>query len=310
MKLFKKYGFKVIVLLVFTLSLIALVYRFFYLKESFEFKVIINSEVKVVFLLLAFVFMFINWSIEAIKWKFVNKYVEPINFKKAYIGVLSGISISLLFPNRTGEFVGKIMVLKKDNRFKGIFSSLVSSLSQLFVTLVAGTLGLYFLKIKNIEIISNYHQYLSLFLLVVTIFLYFFFPFIVKKYSEFFSQKIRLIISFLGRFSLNELLMLFIFSLMRYFVFIIQMYLLFISFDVKLNVLYFITCATTSFLLTTIIPTTSFTELFVRNQIGLMIFDSIVNRTELIVFVFTTLWLINIAIPAIIGLLCILKIKN
>lgn len=143
MKFSKKYGFKILIWLILIASILALTYRFIHIKRHFDLSILFNAKhywlVAVVLLL-----MFVNWTIEAIKWKLVTKHLQTISIWNALKGVMLGVTVSLIMPNRTGEFVGKIMVLDRENRVKGVLASMLASVSQLLMTLIFGVLGMLF----------------------------------------------------------------------------------------------------------------------------------------------------------------------
>jgi|YNPMSStandDraft_2_1061718.scaffolds.fasta_scaffold05702_3 hypothetical protein len=308
MNYFKKYGLKFIVWLFFTASLISLVYRFSTVNNHFDFSIFTNNINNLWLFLIIIILMILNWTLEAHKWQISTKYIEPLNITNSLKGVFAGISVSLIFPNRTGEFLGKIMILKRENRIKGIFASMLSSLSQLFITLFLGSIGLFFFE-PNFTIIKKYHYLFSYILLFLTIVIYFLIPFIIRKYPSVFPKKFLAFINFFRHFKFREIIYLVILSFTRYFVFLFQLYLLFMFFNFPIDIKNFIVLAFVSFLLTTIIPTTSFTELFIRSEVGLVIFSTSILSDEVIVSSFSLLWFVNIAIPAIIGLIISLKIK-
>jgi len=94
--------------------------------------------------------MIINWSIEAFKWKISIQKVQPVSFLKSFKAVLSGVSFSVSTPNRIGEYLGRILYMEEGNRLRVISLTIVSSMSQLIITLLAGLIGLFFIR-KNIE---------------------------------------------------------------------------------------------------------------------------------------------------------------
>ena len=101
-------------------------------------------------LLAVIILMIINWSIEAWKWKISIEKVQPVSFSRSFRAVLSGVSFSVSTPNRIGEYLGRILYMEEGNRLRVISLTIVSSISQLIITLVAGSVGLYFIR-KNIE---------------------------------------------------------------------------------------------------------------------------------------------------------------
>jgi uncharacterized membrane protein YbhN (UPF0104 family) len=111
----------------------------------------------IVYLLGVLVLMFVNWSLEAVKWKLLVHGIQPISFFKSFKAVLSGISFTLIAPNRMGEYLGRVMYMKDGNRLKTISMTVAGSISQLIITLLMGVAGLLVLKnsIQQNNIISS-----------------------------------------------------------------------------------------------------------------------------------------------------------
>jgi len=95
---------------------------------------------------LVFALMPINWGIESKKWQLLVHHVETFSFSRAFKSVLSGCSVTMLTPNRVGEYGGRILYVKPANRIKAISLTLVGSISQLLVTMVMGSVGLLYLR--------------------------------------------------------------------------------------------------------------------------------------------------------------------
>ena len=90
--------------------------------------------------------MFINWSIEAIKWKISVSEIQKVSFTKALKAVLSGVSFSVSTPNRVGEYLGRVLYMDEGNRLKTISVTIAGSISQLIITLLMGLTGLIILR--------------------------------------------------------------------------------------------------------------------------------------------------------------------
>ena len=122
-------------------------------------------------LLLVMTLMLVNWSVEAFKWKYLIGKVEEVTFFKAYQAVLTGISISSFIPNRVGEFFGRIYILKTASRIEGILITVVGSMSQLLITILAGTAALLIFIPKYLSGSGFGHGYLydSVVILVIAL---------------------------------------------------------------------------------------------------------------------------------------------
>ena len=103
------------------------------------------------FILLILLLMFVNWTLEALKWKLLIAPLESISYKTSLKGIFAGITMSIFTPNRVGEFAGRVFFLEKADKIQASIMSLIGSVMQLLVTIIAGVLGYYLLE-KSITI--------------------------------------------------------------------------------------------------------------------------------------------------------------
>src|SRR5690606_36936685 len=61
-----------------------------------------------VILLLIVLLMFVNWLLEAAKWKFLIKKIQPISTWRAIESVFCGLTLAVFTPNRVGEYGGRV----------------------------------------------------------------------------------------------------------------------------------------------------------------------------------------------------------
>ncbi|MGH2552666.1 MAG: hypothetical protein ACRDEB_03050, partial [Chitinophagaceae bacterium] len=120
------------------------------IKKSFQGLLILNVGV-------VLIFMFVNWAIEAVKWKISVKKIQEVSFLKAFRAVLSGVSFSVSTPNRVGEYLGRVLYMNAGNKLKTISITIVGSISQLIITLMMGCISLVILRpeIEEAQLISN-----------------------------------------------------------------------------------------------------------------------------------------------------------
>src|SRR4051812_35975755 len=64
------------------------------------------------YFLAAILFVFLNWGIEAVKWRYMIRKMEDISYGMAIKSILSGVTISIFTPNRVGEFAGRVFYLQ------------------------------------------------------------------------------------------------------------------------------------------------------------------------------------------------------
>lgn len=294
-------------------------FSFFYLKNS-----ILHS---VLVLLIVFVLMLINWSIEAYKWRYLIKKIENISFFKAITAILAGLSVSTFTPNRIGEFLGRVFILNKTNPWKAIFISTLCSMSQLLITLFVGSVSLIVYIFKYIILLNflpDYILYLFVLVLIVInlilISLFFNVSFISKFIIHFIPnrwRKIRNYFKVFSFFSFKELRNALIMSLSRYFVFSFQFFLLLKFFGLPISFIEGVFLISLIYFIISAIPSIALAELGIRGSVAVGVFSYYFNTSLNLNYNFnfeviastSVLWIINLAIPAFIGNVFVLRLK-
>lgn len=262
--------------------------------------------------------MLLNLCLETMKWKLAVKQVQNISFIRAFKAVLSGISFSITTPNRVGEYVGRVLYMKDGNKIKGISLTIVSSMSQLITTIAMGLLGLFFLKeeLVSSQILSpiwvqTITYGTATFFVILTLF-YFRLSWLVKfidKLPAF--RRYSWVIEALEQFDATILLRFLSLSIGRFIIFIIQYYLMFRLFGVDVSLWQTWMGTSVMFLVMAVIPTIAlFTDLSLRSELGIKLMGIFSTNHLGISFTALSIWLINLVIPAIIGSLLILGIRN
>ena len=80
----------------------------------------------------------VNWGFEALKWQILLRRVEKTSFRDAYQGVLAGVSLGFALPAQLGDTAGRVLSLRT-NRARAVGASLVSGGMQFYVAIVFGT---------------------------------------------------------------------------------------------------------------------------------------------------------------------------
>ena len=263
--------------------------------------------------------MFVNWGIEAAKWKRLISPLERFSFGKAIKSVLAGCSITMLTPNRIGEYGGRIMYVAEENRLKAISLTILGSISQLTITMLMGTVGLLVLKTSLLEadflsalpwFLNDIILYLSLLVTVILFLVYFKVHFILLLAARVkFLKGVLKYVDVVDIFSGKQLLRILFLSFFRYMVFILQYVLLLQVMGVEVSWLLSFWVLTIFYLIMVMAPTIGFTELPVRATASvalLSVFSENILGIQAAAF---GIWLINLVIPAIAGSLLILGIK-
>jgi hypothetical protein len=266
--------------------------------------------------------MFGNWGVEALKWKVLINHIQRVSFFTSFKAILSGLSISLAMntPNGAGEYIGRVLYVSQGNRIRAIALTFIGSISQLTITLWFGCIGMFILHETFIPTAQHSFpfsiiwvdtiMYSSLSLAVAFTVLYFKISWLTRLIERIpFVRKYSFFIQKLEEFHWRELLKVLLLSLMRYAIFVVQYLLLLQLFKVDIEMVTSIWLVTVMFLALAIVPTIALAELGVRGKLSIYIFGLFSANTLGIVFTATTIWLINLVVPALAGSLFILGIK-
>lgn len=279
-------------------------------KRSFSSPLLLN-------ILAVILLMIVNWAMEAVKWQIAVKPVQPVSFLKAFRAVLSGVSFSVSTPNRVGEYLGRVLYMDEGNRLRTIAVTMVSSMSQLIITLAMGLAGLLVLKptIEQQQLVSGLWLlaliYGVMIVLVVLLLFYFRLHWLARWIARIpFLKKYSYLIEAVGKFDNTVLLRMLSLSFIRFSVFIIQYFLLYQFFDVQIG--WWASCWTVSvsFLVMAIIPTFAIAELGLKGKVALLVTGLFSANKAGIFFATAGIWFINLVIPAILGSLLMLGLRK
>ena len=91
----------------------------------------------------------VNMAFETRKWQKSILPVERVPFRKAYTAIFTGITAGMMFPNRTGDFLGRIFILEKGNRIKAAMLTFVGNIAQMLITVSLGCIAWIFFAQEN-----------------------------------------------------------------------------------------------------------------------------------------------------------------
>ena len=269
-------------------------------------------------LLAVMLLMIVNWSIETVKWKLAVQRVQRIDFSTALKAVMSGVSFSVMTPNRVGEYLGRVLYMDEGKRLKAISLTITGSISQLIITLLMGFISLLVLRypVTRSGMISAFWMKMVIYgvavaLVILTLF-YFRLAVLVKWIDRLpVMKKYSWLLDSLEGFNATLLLQLLSLSAGRFLVFIIQYYLLFRLFDVDVSWWQGCWAVSLSFLVMAVIPTIALiTDLGLRGKVSLQLIGLFSGNQLGISLTALSIWLINLIIPAVVGSLLILGIRR
>lgn len=269
----------------------------------------------------------LNVSIETIKWQLLISKLEKVPFLRAVKAVLAGMAVSMFLPNRVGDYLGRVFILKHADRLQAVLATLLGSLAQLITTLLFGlTASLFyypFIFDLSLPIYGWIYSGLvvgvaSMSFLLVFMYLNFnAFSLIIKRLSGRGYRKIEKYAKVFSLYTSGELLKVLLLSLTRYLVFSFQFFLLLKIFQIQLNYLESMMLISMVYLFMTGIPTIALTEFGIRGTVSLTIFEQYYLGTGLwneqialgVVAASSLLWVVNLVFPAAIGTLFVFSLR-
>lgn len=269
----------------------------------------------------------INQLLEALKWKYLIDKLEKVSVWTATKAVLTGISVSMFMPNRVGDYLGRVFVLKTADRIQAVLVTIIGSMAQLLTTLIYGCLAVlfFFPWYWDLSVQLNLWVYSGvilgvLILVFVSVFAYLNFASfsdIIKRVSGRFYEKIKHYTDVFAIYNTRSLILVLFISGLRYVVFSLQFFLLLKAFQVPVNYYSAVVLIGLVYLMMTIIPTIALTELGVRGSVALFVFALYLEPLGLwneragvgVVSATSVLWVINLAIPAILGVIFVYSLR-
>ena len=262
-----------------------------------------------ILIFIVFLLMLLNWTTESVKWKKIIRKLQKIKLSTSIKAVFTGITFGIFTPNRIGELGGRVVVLKKTNRLKGILATSIGSFSQFLVTISVGLIGIALLFLFFPEKINIFHKNLSLILslLILSVsLLSFLFYFNLSKLPKYllkikFLKKYEEKIIFFSHYTKKELFELYLYSLLRYIIFITQYFLLLKFFQIEISIFLAFIAISATYLLITLIPAIVILDLGIRGSVSVFFIGLFSVNTTGILLATISIWLVNLVIPAIIG---------
>ena len=265
------------------------------------------------------ILMFLNWFLEALKWRYLIAKIEKVSIRLSLRAVFSGITVSAFTPNRVGEYGGRVFCLEKADRFQAVLITVIGSMAQLLITIIFGSIGLLCLPAYQSDFsqffdrVSFAYPVLAFVLILLNVLLVLLFmnvsilTNVLTKIS--FLKKFEKYNGVFSFYSFGELLKVLGYSVSRYAVFTTQFFILLQLFDVQILYADAIILIMSMLFVISVIPTIAITEIGVRGSVALFLFGLVSANTVGILSATFVLWIINLLIPSLIGVVFIFTLK-
>lgn len=288
-------------------------YKLFYAYniQSLIYQINVVWDFKAFMLLnLTLLLMGANWLLEIIKWQLLVRKNENISFKEAAQGVLSGVALNMITPNQLGDFVGRVMHLKKLDNIRGTLVTVIGHTAQVIMTAAFGLCAfIWFLVQRNYLTITQANiLYAILFVLVVITVVAYLNLALLNKLPL--GVKIKPYLNVFKLYSRSELVQVMSISFLRYIIFLVQYYCLLQVFGVKVGVEQSIACILATLCAQSFVPSFILVEVGMRGASAVWFFEMFTSQIPQVLLSAYSLWIVNLMIPGLLGLGIIMRWKK
>jgi len=253
-----------------------------------------------------FAFAFANWFFESLKWKLLVNSFYKITFYTAFKQTVASLLVSLLTPNRIGEYGAKALYFKAENRKRILLLNFIGNTTQFIVTIIFGIIGLIYLLI-NFEVpISN----LNLVLLFLVVLLFGFLAYLFRERELLVKGlSIQKMMQFVKKLPRGIVLKTGLLSLIRYAIFSHLFYFILFYFNVETDYITIMMLLFALYILVSIAPTIFIFDVVVRGGIAVWLFSLVGVDEGIILSAVMLMWLLNFVLPSIIGSIYVATFK-
>ncbi|MDG1045154.1 MAG: lysylphosphatidylglycerol synthase domain-containing protein [Bacteroidia bacterium] len=249
-----------------------------------------------------FLMVILNWNFEAMKFKILLKS-KSLSRIRLFFTVLGGTAISNFTPARSGEYIGRSLLLKGVHPIRVTIATVAGNLAQVLMTYGLGLLSILVVYIF-FDFYDNWADQTSYIIAVILCFLLLLFLFLSKRIIEFLSKilpsKITSFFKLVKHYNFSVYGRVVVLSFLRYCVFSAQLFILlqlFSDFSLPFNLVWLVPVA---FLLQSIVPIPAISDIGVRVGVCGLLFGDYISNIALVQSV-TCLWAINLILPGVIG---------
>ncbi|MGV6845402.1 MAG: lysylphosphatidylglycerol synthase domain-containing protein, partial [Lutibacter sp.] len=209
-----------------------------------------------------------NWLLEILKWKILVSTVKKITFIETYEQSLASLTVSLITPNRIGEYGAKALYYQKKLRKKIFALNAIGNGSQFLATLFFGMIGLGLINQKYRVNWQFVFPNTNLFLFVL--FGLFLFVFLVITFASKYKNRVYNYINSIPKIIFGKCIGL---SFSRYIIFSHQFYLILIFFNSNISYFEAISLIFSLYFLASIVPSFALFDWAVKGSFAIWLFQ-------------------------------------
>jgi hypothetical protein len=296
------------------LFIVGITFTYIYLKllhsSTIDFKDFMDriwaKNTSVTLILLFFLLTASNWFFEILKWKTLCALVEAISFKTALKQSLAALTVSLVTPNRIGDYGAKAMFFIPEKRRQILLLNFFSNVAQMLVTCSFGFIGLVYV----IETYSLSFSTTKVLIFIVTIILLGILGYIFKEKELILKGlSVSRVSNYFKSISRQIKLKVLLYSLARYISFSLLFFAMLNFFGGEISFSEAMPLIFTMYLLVSLLPSIFIFDVVIRGGVAVWLF-SLAGVSELpVLCTVLGMWLLNFVFPAIWGSFYVVSYK-
>jgi hypothetical protein len=275
------------------------------------------AEGAAIYLVFAILLMPLNWVLEGMKWRLFLSGPYSLSLRQALRAIFTGLTFALFTPFRLGDYVGRILAVEPDRNGPVVVATLAASLCQLLVLLLCGGVGLFYFASQVLTFSPRDYKYFLISGLLGTIILLLCILYIRdlvqfalrQKVIRAYKDKLQPLAQMLDDYDVRTFAKALLLALLRYLVYLSQFVLLLYFGKVSVPMVLAYAGVASIFLIQTSLPLPPALGLLARSEVALLIWSPFTTDPLPVLFASFGLFVINLALPSLIGLGALLRIN-
>lgn len=254
-----------------------------------------------------------NIYIQFYKWRYLVRLLKPpVSNRETFQSLLAGFTFGFVTPGRLGEF-GRAFFIKDCSWVSLLGIAFIDKLFSLAVVIFWGAIGLMFFVSKQLYLYTMVPIVIFTIIALIVVYYVLFHPEIIKGFLYSlniilpFREKIKALMSSLDHFHRRQAINLLLMTFCFYFIFLVQFYILVCSFEPAPLLPAFLAIAA-AMLVKSMLPI-SFGDLGIRESAAIFFLGKIGIQQSTAFNASILLFLINLLIPSMVGLVLVLKYR-
>jgi hypothetical protein len=264
------------------------------------------------YLMVSVLLVFANIPLEGYKWYTLARSVEPVSYLRALGSLLAGIAFSIVTPNRSGDYPGRILFLSKgdNNTLRYVNVAVLGVMSQLSAIFIFGLAGLI---CYNVLFPSLYAKAALFACIAGNIFIaviYWNFEAWLPAMERIkWLRKFAIYGRLLNKVSTMKQVKVLGMSLLRFAIFTAQYLFLLRWMNVDMPFIQGYFLAALFFWVMAVTPSIALAELGVRGAVCLLLFRHYSSNNVGMLAATAGIWVLNLIIPSIVGSVLVMRMR-